>query len=71
MPAVMMPLQAEEAFDQVIVATEEAEDLNLGALEQELESKCDALHQASATLQELQASLLLWNCPLFTKPPYL
>lgn len=58
MPAVMTPLQAEEASDQVIVATEEAEDLNLSALEQELESKHGALNQASAILQQLQASLL-------------
>ena len=61
LPIVILLSQAEEASDQVILATEQAEDLSLDALEQELESKHDVLNQACATLQELQASLLPWK----------
>jgi len=51
-------LQADEASDQVILATEQIEDLNLTALEQQLQSKQDALQGKLIALQELQASLL-------------
>ncbi len=51
-------LQADEASDQVILATEQMEDLNLTALKQQLQSKQDALQGKLMALQELQASLL-------------
>ncbi|KAL0034643.1 hypothetical protein WJX77_000708 [Trebouxia sp. C0004] len=50
--------KADEASDQVILATEQIEDLNLTALEQQLQSKRDALQGKLVALQELQASLL-------------
>jgi len=51
-------LQADEASDQVILAAEQIEDLDLAALEQQLQSKQDALQGKLVALQELQASLL-------------
>ncbi len=51
-------MQAEEASDQVILATEHMDYLNLTALEQQLQSKQDALQGKLIALQELQASLL-------------
>ncbi|DBA71518.1 TPA: hypothetical protein ACH3X2_011303 [Trebouxia sp. C0005] len=50
--------KADEASDRVILATEQMEDLNLVALEQQLQSKRDAWQGKIIALQELQASLL-------------
>lgn len=62
-------MQADQAFDQLILATEQAEDVNLGGWEQQLPSKQDALHAANIRLQDLQASLphhvsadYMWGC---------
>ncbi|DBA87444.1 TPA: hypothetical protein ACH3X1_004485 [Trebouxia sp. C0004] len=51
--------KADEASDQVILATEQIEDLNLTALEQQLQSKRDALQGKLVALQELQAKTAL------------
>ena len=46
--------QVEVASDDVIMATEQAEDVDLDALEKQLKDKQGALRLAAAKLQELQ-----------------
>ena len=46
--------QVEAASDDVIMATEQAEDVDLDALERQLKDKQGALRLAAAKLQELQ-----------------
>lgn len=48
--------QVEAASDDVIIASEQAEGVDLDALEQQLLEKQDALRLAATKLQELQVS---------------
>jgi len=52
-------MQAEEASDQVILVTEQAQDSDAAALEEQLHSKEHNCRAVTAKLQELQVNMLL------------
>lgn len=50
--------QAEAASDEIILATEQAEDISLNTLEEELASKQEMVQQGMTHLQHLQVGFI-------------